>query len=270
MAEVATGVLHNVGNVLNSVNISSGCVIRRVKNSKVANLTKVAAMLGDRKADLCGFITNDPRGKHLPDYLAQLAEHLSREQAETIKELGHLQDNIEHIKDIVTMQQSFAKVCGVAETLMLSDLVEDALRMNTSALARYEIDVIREFAETPMATLEKHKVLQILVNLVRNAEHACNDSGRTNKRLTVRIENGDGRVRVSVSDNGVGIPPENLTRIFNHGFTTKKNGHGFGLHSGALAAKEMGGSLSVHSEGAGQCATCILDLPLERKRNGHA
>ena len=113
----------------------------------------------------------------------------------------------------------------------------------------------------PPLNVEKHKILQILVNLLRNAKYACDDSGRADRRLTVRVANGAARVKISVMDNGVGIPPENLTRIFNHGFTTRKGGHGFGLHSGALAAKEMGGSLTVHSDGHGQGAVFTLELP---------
>jgi len=109
--------------------------------------------------------------------------------------------------------------------------------------------------------VEKHKILQILVNLVRNAQYACDESGRADKRLTMRVANGGGRMKITVMDNGVGIPPENLTRIFNHGFTTRKGGHGFGLHGGALAAKEMGGSLTVHSDGIGHGAVFTLDLP---------
>jgi len=103
---------------------------------------------------------------------------------------------------------------------------------------------------------------QILVNLVRNAKHACVESGRATKRLTVRVAADEGLVKVAVTDDGIGIPAENLTRIFNHGFTTRKHGHGFGLHSGALAAKEMGGSLTVESAGVGQGATFTLELPL--------
>ena len=114
--------------------------------------------------------------------------------------------------------------------------------------------------------VEKHKILQILVNLLRNAKYACDESGRADKRLTVRVANGQERLKISVIDNGVGIPPENLTRIFNHGFTTRKDGHGFGLHSGALAAREMGGSLSVHSEGPGQGAAFTLELPITAPR----
>jgi len=124
------------------------------------------------------------------------------------------------------------------------------------------VTVVREFTTLPPALTEKHKVLQILVNLIRNAKQACYHSGRIDKQVTIRVANGDDRVRISVSDNGVGIPEENLNRIFNHGFTTKKDGHGFGLHSGALAAKELGGSLIVTSEGAGKGAVFTLELLL--------
>jgi signal transduction histidine kinase len=109
--------------------------------------------------------------------------------------------------------------------------------------------------------MDKHKVLQILINLIRNAVHACDESGRPDKCLTLVVANGEGRIKMSVLDNGIGIPPENLTRIFNHGFTTRKDGHGFGLHSGALAAREMGGHIRAQSGGLGKGATFTLELP---------
>jgi PAS domain S-box-containing protein len=261
MAEVATGVLHNVGNVLNSVNVASTCLADSLKKSKAASLSKVVALLREHEADLGSFFSTDPKGKQLPGYLAQLAEHLAGEQAAALKELAHLQKNIEHIKEIVTMQQSYARMSGVAEPLPVAVLVEDALRMNSGALVRHGIQVIKEFEDVPPVTVDKHKVLQILVNLIRNAKYACDESGRPDKRLWLRVTRGDDRVRIAVRDNGVGIPPENLTRIFAHGFTTRKDGHGFGLHSGALAAKEMDGSLSVQSEGVGRGATFTLELP---------
>jgi signal transduction histidine kinase len=210
---------------------------------------------------LPAFLTSDPRGKKLPDYLARLSEHLLADQGMTVKELELLRNNIEHIKEIVAMQQSYAKVSGVLEVVNLVDLVEDSLRMNAGSFQRHGVEVIREFEPVPPMSVEKHKILQILINLVRNAKDACDESGRTDKRLTLRVAGGDGCVKISVSDNGAGISPENLTRIFSHGFTTKKNGHGFGLHSGALAAQEMGGSLTVHSDGSGKGATFILELP---------
>jgi signal transduction histidine kinase len=263
MAEIATNVLHNVGNVLNSVNIASSCLADNLRMSKAANLSRVVTMLREHEEDLGTFLTTDPKGKLLPGYLAHLAGHLVGEQAAALKELAQLQKHIEHIKHIVTLQQSFAKVSGFTETVQVNDLVEDALRMNASALARHDVKIIREFADVPPITVERHKVLQILVNLVSNAKYACNDSGGDGKQLTVRVYNGDGRIKIAIADNGIGIPPENLARIFNHGFTTKPDGHGFGLHSGALAARELGGSLSVRSDGTGKGAIFTLELPVE-------
>jgi signal transduction histidine kinase len=204
----------------------------------------------------------------LPAYLGQLSEQLTSEQQRAIAELESLQQNIDHIKEIVAMQQSYAKVSGVTEIVNLTDLVEDAARMNSGALARHEVELVREYGEAPPLTVEKHKVLQILVNLIRNAKYACDESGRSDKQIKLKISQRDGWVSVAVIDNGVGIPPENWTRIFSHGFTTRKGGHGFGLHSGALAAKELGGALTMHSDGAGKGATFTLELPLQPPRNG--
>lgn len=262
MAEVATGVLHNVGNVLNSVNVSANLVIDIARRSKAASLTRVARLLREREHDLGSFITNDPNGRHLPGFLIQLSELLVEEQGTTVRELESLRSNIDHIKEIVAMQQSYSKISGVKEVLNVVDLVEDTIRMNASALLRHGVEVVREFDAVPPVNIEKHKVLQILVNMVRNAKFACTESGRHDKRVTLRVSAHEGRARVEVIDNGIGIAPENLTRIFNHGFTTRKDGHGFGLHSGALAAREVGGSLSASSEGIGHGATFTLDLPI--------
>jgi C4-dicarboxylate-specific signal transduction histidine kinase len=269
MAEVATGVLHNVGNVLNSVNVSATLLLDNARKSKVTSLGKVAAVLSEHSADLGDFMSNDPKGKHLPGYLGQLAARLAKEQQNVVDELEALRKNIEHIKDIVAMQQNYAKVSGVTEIVNVTDLVEDALRLNAGALQRHGVQVVREFQDSPTISVETHKVLQILVNLVRNAKYACHDSGRTDKRLTIRVVNGEGGVNISVRDNGVGIPAENLTRIFSHGFTTRKDGHGFGLHNGALTARELGGTLCVHSDGPGQGAMFTLALPLEPSKNNY-
>ena len=252
MAEVATGVLHNVGNVLNSVNVSATLVQERLRESKLASFVKTAAVLQEHSADLGAFLTNDPRGQRIPPFLIKLAGHLAAEQEGFLKELAALTKNIEHIKEIVAMQQSYARVAGVLEPLAPVQLMEDALQLNEAALARHRIRLVREFAEVPPVLVDKHKVLQILINLIRNAKYALDQGKPEEKRLTLGIDlAGPERVQIFVRDNGVGIAPENLTRIFGHGFTTKKEGHGFGLHSGANAAKELGGSLRAHSDGLG-------------------
>lgn len=266
MAEVATNVLHNVGNVLTSVNVSASLLTDWVSNSKASNIGKTAALLQEHRADLAEFLTRDTKGQLLPGYLTGLADQLSQERTALLEELATLTKNVDHIKDIVAMQQSYGRLSGIIEDVPASQLVEDALRMNEGALLRHEVELVREFADVPAIRVEKHKVLQILVNLIRNAKYALDEHGRTDKRLTVRVgANGQGTVKIVVLDNGVGIAPENLTRIFEHGFTTRKDGHGFGLHSAALAARELGGSLMAHSDGPGRGAQFTLELPISNE-----
>jgi PAS domain S-box-containing protein len=269
MAEVATNVLHNVGNILNSVNISASLVVERVKQSKASGVSRVAALLLEKGPGVGEFLLQDVRGKRIPEYLTSLGEQLANDQKMALEELASLRDNLEHIKDTVAMQQSYAKLCGVVETIAVVDLVEDSLRLNAGAFVRHGVTLRREFSEVPPITVDKHKVLQILVNLVRNAKYACDESGKSEKLITLRIESASAGVHICVIDNGVGIPAENMSRLFTHGFTTRADGHGFGLHSGALAAQELGGSLLVRSDGPGCGATFILELPVTPAKSAH-
>jgi len=261
MAEVATNVLHNVGNVLNSVNVSANIVSERIRKSKCARLAQVAALLSEHVPDLTTFLTGS-QGRHMPVYLQELAADLIAERDAATAELAVLRGNVEHIKEIVAMQQSYARRGGVTEMVDIRTLVEDSLRMNEGAFSRHGVTLVRDFQEVPLITVDKHKVLQILVNVIRNAKYACDESGSPEKRVTVRVQAVNGTMLIAVIDTGVGIQPENLERIFSHGFTTRKGGHGFGLHSCALAAKDLGGSLQAESAGPGQGATFTLTLPL--------
>ena len=262
MAEVATNVLHNVGNVLNSVNVSASVLGEKLKGSKGARLGEVAALLMRHKEDLAGFAERDPRARKIPEYLAALAAQLSGEREAMLRELEELRGNLDHIKETVSMQQTYARRCGVVEEVAVTAMVEDALRMNSSALTRHQVELQRDFRDAPRVTTDKHKVLQILVNLIRNAKYACDDAGMPGKRIIVRIEQILDDVWISVIDNGVGISGEVMSRLFTHGFTTRESGHGFGLHAAALAAAELGGSVTAHSDGVGRGATFRLSLPL--------
>ena len=265
MAEVATGILHNVGNVLNSVNVSCNIVLDRIQHSGVTNLPKLAAMLEAQGGNLVEFLTHDPKGREIPGYLCALAPVLVEEQAQALAELRALREKIDHIKEIVAMQQTYARRSGIIETLSIVELVEDALTLNAGALGRHDIAVVREFDPVPPIATDRHKILQILHNLIRNAKYACDEGGREPKIITVRVFiSTTDRIGVQIIDNGVGIPSENLGKIFTHGFTTRKEGHGFGLHSGALAASEIGGTLAGESAGPGKGATFTLELPCQR------
>jgi PAS domain S-box-containing protein len=261
MAEVATGVLHNVGNVLNSVNVSGQTALELVKKFRLDPLSKVAALLDANKAQP-DFLNSDPKGQKLPDYLGQLSVQLVTERESIQQELKSLLESVEHTKDIVAMQQAYAHTGGLRDSLSPAELVEDAIRLNSGALTRHEMTLVREFSPTQKISVDRTRILQVLINLIRNAKYACDDAVSEEKILTVVIGPSALGVRISVIDTGVGIPKENLTKIFAFGFTTRKEGHGFGLHSSALAAKEMGGELIGESDGIGKGAAFHLDLPI--------
>lgn len=261
MAEMAAGVLHNVRNVLTSINIASSLVAERVKKSKAENLGKVVSMLREHEATLGDFLTQNPKGKQAVEYLGALSQHLVREQETLIRELGMIQEGTRHIEEILRAQQSYAKLSGIVETLKVSDIISDALKV--SLTSKGSLQISKDIPEDLTISVEKHKVLQILVNLIRNAKQACDGSSAETKTLTFHARNGGDFVHLAVSDNGTGIDPQNLGRIFSHGFTTKKEGHGFGLHSSAATARQMGGALRVNSDGLGKGATFTLDLPIK-------
>lgn len=265
MAEIATNVLHNVGNVLNSVNVSAGLILSRVRASKVEGLARAVQLMNEHADDLGTFLASDPKGKMLPGYLVQLAPLLVAEQRAVVDELVALGKSVDHIKEIIAAQQAHAGASGLVEAIRIHEVVEDALRMNATGLARHQVVMESDMARIPELPLDRGRVLQVLMNLVRNARQAMEAAADDSAKLMLNAEIvGDEMLRIRVADTGVGIAPENLTRVFVHGFTTKKDGHGFGLHSAANAAREMGGTLAVHSDGPGTGATFTLELPIRK------
>lgn len=262
MAEVATGVLHNVGNVLNSVNVSTSLVVGKIRESRVDKLAGLANLLEQHSGDLPAFLTSDPKGQRALPYLSKLTEHFQEERDDLLRELELLTSHVGHIKQIVATQQSYAKVSGLIENVRLSELVDDAVQILEPSLTRHGIRIERDFEALPVISADKHQILQILLNLLRNAKQARNPGDETAVIRVCLRRIGRNGVSVAVQDFGVGLLAENLTRIFAHGFTTKADGHGFGLHTCAIAASRMHGSLRAESEGLGQGATFTLELPL--------
>jgi len=266
MAEVATDVLHNVGNVLNSINVSTNFIQGKVLNSKVKNLKKVTDIMAEHADDLATFFAEDQRAKYIPVYLTEATRLITDEHADITEKLRSLNKNVGHLKEIVRTQQTYAKAGGVRIFTDISEIIKDAIQVNKAGLDRHGVKFNLELTELPRICIDKQRVLQILVNLISNGKYALARSKNQEKLLTVRCrKHGEDRLQIEVVDNGVGIPQENLSKIFRHGFTTKKDGHGFGLHSSALAAKEIHGSLTVQSDGFEQGATFILELPFETK-----
>lgn len=260
MAEIATNVIHNVGNVLNSVNVSVSQVNEINRGLKIKNLSKVAKIISEN-ADVENFLIEDEKGKRIPEYLTMIAEELQRDQQKIQEELNTTRRHLSHIKTIVAMQQEYATSSTVVESTDLSQLLNDAVQISSSSLARHNIELVKDYDDSIMALIDQHQVLQILVNLIRNAKHACQATERQGQQIVLRVRKSEDTIEISVSDNGVGIGPENLRKLFHHGFTTKPRGHGFGLHSGANSARQMGGELQGFSEGLGKGAKFVLTLP---------
>lgn len=265
MAEVATGVLHNVGNVLNSVNVSANLIGDRVRNTSASatGLSRAAGLLNEHNHDLEAFLVNDGKGRMLPNYLSGLAEQLTEDQQRIQDEVQALTQNVAHVRNIVSAQQQYATAPGILERIEVPELIDYALELAGGTVTRGDIEIVRSYEDVPPVETEKHKVIQILVNLFRNASEAMQDARTDVRRLSLSIQRkGRRHVAIIVSDTGAGIPRENLTRIFSHGFTTKPHGHGFGLHSAALVAKQLKAELLVDSDGPGQGATFTLTLPV--------
>jgi predicted ATPase/signal transduction histidine kinase len=262
MAEVAANVLHNVGNVLTSAVINLQTMVETVKASRLGRIRQVAHLLEEHHGGLAEFFTRDPRGTQLPAYLSALGDELLREQRTLQESMEAMGKHIEHIRVIVQIQQTYARNTLVLEDCELSTLIEDALSIQLPSLQRHGITITRELSPLPTLRLDKHKVVQILVNLFSNAKNAMLVLPREQRHLHVRLTAEDTSAHIQVVDNGMGIAPEIRERLFSQGFTTREGGHGLGLHSSALAAKMLGGSLTLESDGPGRGATATLTLPL--------
>jgi signal transduction histidine kinase len=275
MAEVATGVLHNVRNVLTSLNTSVSAISDQVRSSRIAGLTRSIELVDRYPGGLPAFLATE-RGKVLPSYLSTVSRRLSEENAKVLAELGSINRHVDHIKSIVAMQQSCARSSSMLEPVALPDLIDDALQLSDAASASRGIAVVKDCPSITV-TSDRHKLLQILINLIANARRSLEDRRATGAapvspappQLTVRVRQVDGHVEIAVIDNGVGIPAGDLHKIFHHGFTTKHGGHGFGLHTSATAARELGGSLQAASDGPGKGATFTLELPAAAGEDFH-
>ena len=263
--QAAIYVLHNVGNALNSINISAGIVIEKIASMEIANLAKLAGILDGHAGDLAGFLTNTPQGNNVIPYLKQVSLHLLQQQTEAAEKLCSLMKNVDDVKSITQMQQLYAKADTQENSTLLDRVIENAIEVNSAGLERHNIEVVREYDDIGLIAIDRQRTLQILINLIDNAEYALSKSDKEPKLLKIRTVKCDGaKVRIEVIDNGIGINPADLNAIFEHGRTTKQTGHGFGLHSSWLAANDMQAQLSAKSEGLNHGATFILELPLKK------
>nr|WP_224367067.1 ATP-binding protein [Hyalangium versicolor] len=262
MSEVASNVLHSVGNVLTSVVINIETMSKEVGSSRIGRLKRATELLMENREHLAEFLAPGARGNHLPEYLSAATDDLAGEQTRLLEDMDVLGRHIEHIRKIVHVQQNYARTALMPEECDLAQLIDDALRIQLAALERHGVTMQRELSPVPRLKVDKHKVLQILVNLISNAKDALDAAPEGSRHLTMRLSAEGKLARIEVRDDGRGIAPEVREKLFMHGFTTRKDGHGFGLHTSALAAQLLGGRVTLESEGLGKGAVATLELPI--------
>ena len=262
MAEIATGVLHNLGNVLNSVNISTTVLRDRLRRSKLDDLHRLSHHIPSDRDALEKYLIQEQRAEKMVDYLRKVCETLFSERDELQKELSLLTDNVDHIRGIINAQQSYARQVSFQEEVDICALVRNILKIYGHSMSQHKVDVVTDFDYVPPGYLEKVKVAPVLENLIKNALEAMSSPECKQRVLTVKINPVEpGRVRVTVTDTGCGIEPEDMKKLFSYGFTTKPTGNGFGLHTSALALRNLGGNIEVHSDGRGKGSTFIAEFP---------
>lgn len=260
MTEVATNILHNVGNILNSINVSTNFLRETLNNSKVEILINIINLIKENENNLAEFLFKDEKGKLIPVFLNELKDALREESKSAQQEIHRLISNLEHIKTIINFQQNFAKQPIRKEEFTLNSIIENALTILEHELKSSAIKVSYDKNAVASIVLSKHKLLHILLNLIRNAKDSLLESNTIDKEIKIIINLNP--LQLIIEDNGIGIEKENIENIFNHGFTTKKTGHGFGLHSSALTIKELGCQISAESDGFGKGARFIITFPI--------
>ncbi|MFZ4574464.1 MAG: CHASE4 domain-containing protein [Phycisphaerales bacterium] len=263
MAEVASGVLHNVGNAMNSARVSISTVRRIVSDSKVSSVRKVSDLIGSQP-DLADFFTNDARGRQLPGFVNKLSESLESEQGTLDRECDRLDACLMHINDIVRTHQDIARAPEVAEFTSLAAVIEGAAVVVRPSFERHGLTLDVERAPLVTGAFYRAKVQQVLVNLLTNAEQAIKASGNADGRVRVASgTTGAGRVWIEVTDTGRGFTAEQRASFFRQGYTTKADGHGVGLHYCAISLGQIGGTIDATSEGPGAGATFRIEFQVE-------
>lgn len=268
LADVASTVLHNVGNVLTSVTVAANMVESVVDQSSVTLVNRMAELMNAHQEDLGTYLTEDPKGKRIPTSLEKLGAHLIEEQRTILNEMKGLVRNIRHMKQIIASQQTMAKSTVRVESIALVDVLSHAMEMSFQPEDTKWMTIYRNYEEVPPVSIDQHRLLQILVNLLRNAKQAMQQQGQEHHELHLCVNchnNEKTSVVMTIQDSGIGIAPEHLSKMFTRGFTTKQEGNGIGLHSSIVAIQDMGGSMLVHSDGVGKGAVFTLTFPVQQE-----
>lgn len=258
-------VFHKMRNVLNSIHVSAGLINHRLREFHVEDVGRVADMLGTHSHDFGWYLTQDPKGKMIPNFLEQLSQELTGNHLNTLTELATLNYYLEQLEYLLTAGQTPQRTGGFKETIQFATVMDEALAPHQSELERMGVQVFREYQMVAEGILEVSKLHRILVNLIRNAINSMRETAGQPHRLTLYVlpcPDREGFVRLQVADTGSGIPADCLTRVFSAQLPGERSDLLPNLHASAVGAKELGGSLRVWSDGPKQGAIFTLDVPV--------
>ena len=262
IAEGATNALHNIGNVLNSILLTTHQLDKRMDFSFIQSLKKLDHLLQSQADNLQGFYRDDPRSEKIPGLISAITESAISQIADVHCELKEIANNADHISAVISGQRENSKSGNQLEPVSIDSLVDQSLAACKVHFQKHSIDVDKDIeSNLPLIPTDRHQVIQILANLLKNACEAVSEANISNPKINVNVKKHRDSLRVEVIDNGIGIDTEKMSHIFERGFTTKSSGCGFGLHSCVAIAEELGGSLSASSDGALQGSTFAFTLP---------
>ena len=270
MAEVAVSVIHNIGNVLNSVGVSVGIIKKEMSNSIYQKIGLIMGMLEKHQSNLIEYFQNDEQGKLIPGYLMILFAEIQRNKVILDTEVQDLQQHYYIIKDILNAEDEITGPKSISTPVLLAEVMDSSIQtvMTADSMLTKQITLNKDYRYTASIMTNKTNLMQIFVNLLKNAKESVMELKENMPRkinISIARKKNLEEVELRIMDNGIGILPEHLPKIFTFGFTTKQRGHGFGLHNCALIAKQLGGTLEVKSNGYCKGATFILTLPIDKK-----
>lgn len=260
-AEFATTVLHNIGNVLNSVNVDSLHIRKTLEGMRLQQMVMACKLLVEHRANLADYLINDERGSRLPEYLARVSAVVARDAGSLSRLSDDIAAKVDLMRDIIETQQSYATTTQGALPYDIKRLAEEALKVQMDSIRRRGVSLHQNFSEVPQVVVNSSKLIHVMINMLKNAVEAMEAVPENRRELTLTIKAARGRVILSIADTGMGIAPENLPKMFTYGFSTKKTGHGFGLHYCARTIEAMGGEVRVESAGVNKGATFIISFP---------
>ncbi len=261
MSEIAANTLHNLGNLLNSINTSADEIIDLNRDLPVSLLQRLSALLAEHIDNLPEFLSNHQQGRQVPEALQLIAETLSRVSGDIDREVQDLRQVLDQLKTSLSDQERHIQTEEASQAIALSSCLEEALRVEEPLLTSRDVTLVKDWSDLPRVMIPKSRFLRVLVNLINNAVDAMAESSGERRLTITGSRREDGSVDVTVADTGCGIAPENMTQLFRAGYTTKKRGSSFGLHYSANIMHELGGSIAANSDGLGCGATFTLTLP---------